>query len=166
LTTMRRTPEPRPMKTPQPIHGSSLPTRAGPAPRTTPTNPQQQLEQYPDAANHLALRDVVLAWPTAIKALSRRATPGTIGLYLSEEDAKGPPEAFLLGTEFAHLHGLPDGGLHLVLPPELHREVIAAGWGIPHTMAGLPTVSSQTLLIFAPARRGRARGRCDTDRRR
>jgi hypothetical protein len=33
------------------------------------------------------------------------------------------------GTEFAHLHGLPDGGLHLVLPPELHREVIAAGWG-------------------------------------
>jgi hypothetical protein len=82
--------------------------------------------------------------------VAQRAPYGTLGMFLSDHDAQGPKEAFLLGTEFAHLHPLPDGSLHMVLPPEVHHAAIQRGWGVPHPMAGLPTVSPQTILIFAP----------------
>ena len=129
---------------------AGLPHRNGPAPKTTLRNPQQQLDQIPDRANYLAFRQLVEAWPGVIKAPSMRAPHGTIGLYLEEAAAKGPDEASLLSTEFAHLHPLPDGSLHMVLPPDAHAAAVAAGWGIPHPMAGMPTVSPQTILIFAP----------------
>jgi hypothetical protein len=137
----------------QPIQSSqetSLPVREGAAPRTTLHNPQQQLEQIPDRSNYIAFRNIVEAWPGVIKGPSMRAPHGTIGLYLDPQEAKGPRDAFLMGTEFAHLHPLPDGSLHMVLPPKVHRAAIATGWGLPHPMAGMPTVSPQTILIFAP----------------
>jgi phospholipase/carboxylesterase len=59
-------------------------------------------------------------------------------------------EAFLLGNEFAHHHPKEDGGLHLVLPPVWRAVAIKRGWAIPHTLAGQPTVSRLTLLVFAP----------------
>jgi hypothetical protein len=127
-----------------------LPSRAGPAPQTTRHNPQQQTDQISDRAAYETFRDVITNWPGVIKAPSLRAPPGTIGLFLAPEDAKGPDEAFLLSTEFAHLHPLPDGSLHMVLPPEAHTSAVKAGWGIPHPMAGMPSVSPQTILIYAP----------------
>jgi Family of unknown function (DUF5519) len=129
---------------------TSLPDRAGPAPQTTRHNPQQQTNQIPDRVAYIAFRDVIASWPGVIRAPSLRAPPGTIGLFLAPEEAKGTDEAFLLSTEFAHLHPLPDGSLHMVLPPEAHAAAVKAGWGIPHPMAGMPSVSSQTILIYAP----------------
>jgi hypothetical protein len=105
----------------------SVPQRLGAAPRTTLQNPQQQLEQIPDRSNYNAFRKMIEAWPDVIKAPSMRAPHGTIGLYLEPKEAKGPREAFLLETEFAHLHPLPDGSLHMVLPPDVHAAAISAG---------------------------------------
>jgi hypothetical protein len=112
--------------------------------------PQSQLDQIPDAASHKAMHAMVAAWPDVIKRASLRAPGGTLGLFLSDQEAQGPQEAFLLGTEFAHLHPLPDGSLHMVLPPSIGHAAIEKGWGIPHPMAGQPTVSPQTIMIFAP----------------
>lgn len=128
----------------------TLPQRRGTTPTTTRQNPQQQLDQIPDQTNYTAFRQMVANWPGVIKRPSLRAPLGTVGLYLTDDNAKGPDEAFLLGTEFAHLHPLPDGSMHMVLPPRAHRAAIDSGWGIPHPMAGMPTVSPQTILIFAP----------------
>jgi phospholipase/carboxylesterase len=90
-------------------------------------------------------------WQTADQGASRRAAPGTLGLYVRENDNKASSaEAFLLGNEFAHHHPKEDGGLHLVLPPPWHAATIKKGWAVPHTLAGQATVSRLTLLIFAP----------------
>jgi Family of unknown function (DUF5519) len=129
---------------------TALPLRHGPPPQTTRHNPQQQLDQIPDESVYLQFRAQIESWPGVIKAHSLRAPEGTIGLFLSQDEAKGPDSAFLLGTEFAHLHPLPDGSLHMVLPPHVHAAAIQTKWGIPHPMAGMPTVSPQTILIFAP----------------
>jgi hypothetical protein len=129
---------------------ASLPARSGPAPQTTRNNPQQQTNQIPDRDQYNAFREVIANWPGVIKAPSLRAPPGTIGLFLAPEDAKGPDDAFLLSREFAHLHPLPDGSLHMVLPPDVHAAAVKAGWGIPHPMAGMPSISPQTILIYAP----------------
>jgi phospholipase/carboxylesterase len=91
------------------------------------------------------------AWQTAEQGASRRAAPGTLGLYIRENDDKASSaEAFLLGNEFAHHHPREDGGLHLVLPPAWQVAAIKKGWAVPHTLAGQPTVSGLTVLIFAP----------------
>jgi hypothetical protein len=39
-------------------------------------------------------------------------------VHLDADLAAGPPEAFLIGTEFVHLHGPGDGGLHIAVPSE------------------------------------------------
>ena len=129
---------------------ASLPVREGARPLTTDVAPQSQLDQIPDAPTHEAMCALLAAWPNVIKRASMRAPGGTLGLFLPDEEARGPPEAFLLGTEFAHLHPLPDGSLHMVLPPAVGRTAIEKGWGIAHPMAGMPTVSPCALMIFAP----------------
>jgi Luciferase len=131
-------------------NAAPLPLREGARPLTTDIAPQSQIDQIPDAASHEATRALVTAWPNVIKRASMRAPGGTVGLFLSDKEAQGPPEAFLLGTEFAHLHPLPDGSLHMVLPPAVGRTAIEKGWAIAHPMAGQPTVSSCTVMIFAP----------------
>jgi hypothetical protein len=69
---------------------------------------------------------------------------------LVADHAKGPPEAFMLATEFAHVHPAPDFSLHLTLPEPVRSEAIAAGWAEPHPLAGEPTVSKLIVMLFAP----------------
>lgn len=135
----------------------SLPKRSGPAPQTDRDLPHHQLDQIPNDDIYQSFREVLTAWPNVLKGPSLRAPAGTLGLFLPIEAANGPEEAFMLGTEFAHLHPLPDGSLHLVLPPEFYCQAIEAGWAEPHPLAGKPTISSQIVLIYAP----RTQEECD-----
>ncbi len=99
---------------------------------------------------HLALQKCLEAWPGVEHRPSLRAAPGTHGLFLTAADARGPAEAFLLGMEFAHFHPLPDGALHMTLPPHVRRAAMDSGWALPHPLAGQPTVSPMTVLVYAP----------------
>jgi hypothetical protein len=128
-----------------------LPVRNGDRPRVHPGPPQHQLDQLPTEEEWQTIRKMFNAWQTAEQGASLRATPGTLGLFIPENDRKASSaEAFLLGNEFAHHHPKGDGGLHLVLPPAWHAIAIKRGWAVPHTLAGHRTVSHLTLLIFAP----------------
>jgi hypothetical protein len=126
----------------------TIPQRVGHKPRTTTTNPHQQYDQFatPDALR--AALDAVKDLAAVRLGPSQRAPYGTVGLYIDE--GRGPDEAFMLGREFAHFHPIPDGSLHLTLPPGIREDAIAAGWAEPHPLAGYPTVSKQIVLIFAP----------------
>jgi hypothetical protein len=116
-----------------------------------PGPPQHQLDQLPTEAEWRTTRKMFNAWQTVDQGASLRAAPGTLGLYIPENDEKASSaERFLLGNEFAHHHPMGDGGLHVVLPPTWHVAAIKKGWAVPHTLAGQPSVSPLTLLIFAP----------------
>lgn len=128
-----------------------LPVRNGARPRVYPGPPQHQLDQLPTEKEWQATRRMFSAWQTADHGASFRAVPGTLGLFIRENDHKASSaEAFLLGNEFAHHHPKGDGGLHLVLPAPWHAIAIKRGWAIPHTLAGQTSVSRWTLLVFAP----------------
>lgn len=71
-------------------------------------------------------------------------------MYLKRDLARGPIDAFMLTTEFAHVHPAPDFSLHLTLPEPLRTEAIAAGWAEPHPLAGYPSISDLVVLLFAP----------------
>jgi hypothetical protein len=131
--------------------GTSLPIRAGDRPRTTPTNPHTQLDQQPSDlrwVEELARR--IFALPGVVEEPSRISVPGARALVLSPDEASGPPEAFLIGREFAHLHPAPDHSLHAMLPTETVAEAVEAGWAEPHPVALRGLIPPTAVMLYAP----------------
>lgn len=130
---------------------TDLPARRGDRPRTTPSNPHTQLDQQPDddrPRRHLEKRLAQL--PGVVWRPSMISVPGARALTLPPDAAQAPPEAFMIGTEFAHLHPAPDHSLHLVLPPDLASRVIEAGWAEQHPIARRGLISSGAVMVYAP----------------
>ena len=129
---------------------TELPERRGPRPATTPTNPHTQLDQQPeDATQREQLAAAVFALPGVDEQPSRISVPGARALWLVE-GACGPPEAFMIGAEFAHLHPGRDQSLHAMLPPALVSEAIAARWAEPHPVARLGLIPETAVMLYAP----------------
>ncbi|MFY9265615.1 MAG: luciferase family protein [Solirubrobacterales bacterium] len=130
---------------------SQLPPRVGDRPRTTPTNPHTQLDQQPSDlrwADELARR--VFALPGVVEEPSRISVPGARALVLAPGEATGPPEAFMIDREFAHLHPAPDHSLHAMLPAEMVTEAVAAGWAEPHPVALRGLIPPNAVMLYAP----------------
>jgi hypothetical protein len=130
---------------------SSLPRRAGERPRTTPTNPHTQLDQQPTDLrwiDELARR--VFALPGVVEKPSRISVPGARALVLAPDEPTGPPEAFLIDREFAHLHPAPDHSLHAMLPIELVRQAVASRWAEAHPVALRGLIPATAVMLYAP----------------
>jgi hypothetical protein len=128
-----------------------LPQRAGERPRTTPTNPHTQLDQQPTDlrwVEELATR--VFALPGVLEEPSRISVPGARALILAPGEPTGPPEAFLIEREFAHLHPGPDHSLHAMLPTETANAAIDAGWAEPHPVALRGLIPPTAVMLYAP----------------
>lgn len=127
---------------------AALPMRAGPRPRTTPTNPHTQLDQQPDRSLIDSLAERIFALPHVEERPSAISVPGARALWLEERVSAGPSEAFIVGREFAHLHPEPDGSLHASLPARRAVEAIAAGWAELHPLAR--HFHPGLVMIYAP----------------
>jgi len=68
---------------------------------------------------------------------------GSSGLHLAPKLAEGKVSAFLIGTEFAHVHPHYDGSLHLALPHDVAVVAESGGWG----KIGL---DDESILLYAP----------------
>ena len=133
------------------MSSSPLPRRAGARPRTTPTNPHTQLDQQPGEprlTEELARR--AFALPGVVEEPSRISVPGARALVLAPGEPAGPPEAFLIEREFAHIHPDPDHSLHAMLPTETVSEAIAAGWAEPHPVALRGLIPPTAVKHYAP----------------
>jgi len=132
------------------MSGNVLPKRSGSRPRTTPTNPHTQLEQNPqrEVVDELARR--LFALPGVQERPSVISVPGARALWLREDVPAGPPEAFMIGREFAHIHPMPDGSLHAALPPEVAQEAIRKGWAEQHPVARMGYIPHNVVMIYAP----------------
>jgi hypothetical protein len=129
----------------------SLPTRAGERPRTTPTNPHTQLDQQPTDLRWVEeLAERVFALPGVVEEPSRISVPGARALVLARSEPAGPPEAFLIEREFAHLHPAPDHSLHAMLPPEAVTEAVEAGWAELHPVALRGLIPPTAVMLYAP----------------
>lgn len=128
-----------------------LPQRSGPRPRTTPTNPHTQLDQQPTdprLSEELARR--VFALPGVIEEPSRISVPGARALVLDAAEPTGPPEAFLIEREFAHLHPSPDHSAHAMVPPGVAEAAVEAGWAEPHPVARMGLIPPTAVMLYAP----------------
>ena len=124
--------------------------RSGPAPTTTSTNPHTQLDQQPTGSEQRELlAAAVFGLPGVLERPSAISVPGARALWLAE-GADGPPEAFMVGNEFAHLHPPPDQSLHMMLPPALAVEAIEAGWAEQHPVARRGLIPPNAVMVYAP----------------
>lgn len=127
-----------------------LPRRPGSRPTTTPTNPHTQLDQQPsDSEQREQLAASVFALPGVVERPSLISVPGARALWLSDGSA-GPPEAFMVGNEFAHLHPAPDQSLHAMLPPAIAVEAVEAGWAEQHPVARRGLIPANAVMLYAP----------------
>jgi hypothetical protein len=127
-----------------------LPRRAGEKPRTTSTSPHQQQSQNPTPEVYELLLTRAFDFPHVERRPSAISVAGAQALWLSEAVAGGPPEAFLTGREFAHLHPPYDGSMHMMLPPDAVEELLGKGWGEPHPMARRGLIPATAVMVYAP----------------
>lgn len=146
---------------PEPPVGDSLPgvieahetflaeRRAGPRPATTRTNPHTQLSQ--NAPPELQERVFAFAssLPGVVVGPSEVSVPGARAFHLPKSAATAQ-EAFMVGHEFAHIHPVTDGSLHLVLPPDLVQRVIENGWAELHPLAGKYGAPANIVMVYGP----------------
>jgi Family of unknown function (DUF5519) len=126
-----------------------LPQRSGPRPETTRPSrthpsPHTQITQNApaDMQEKLFVRAASSLAGVSVGD-SLVSVPGARAFHLDPALARGPSEAFQRGREFAHLHPARDGSLHMTLPPDIYKEVLAKGWGEPHPVSG-------TMMVWGP----------------
>jgi phospholipase/carboxylesterase len=95
---------------------SSLPVRSGPRPQTGPSMPHRQLNDNAPAEIQEKLFERARSMSGVRTGPSRVSVPGARA-FLMEDTSKARSEAFMIGSEFAHLHPSQDGSLHLVPAP-------------------------------------------------
>jgi len=125
------------------------PSRLGQRPLVQRGLPHLQLDQLPPAGTMEELVERSLEIPHVRTRQSRMASPGSYALYLADEFAGGPPEAFIDDHEFCHLHPLPEGSIHLTLPGILRQEVVRLGWGERHPIARAGILTA-LVTVYAP----------------
>lgn len=112
--------------------------------------PHQQLDQTPP----VALQEELWRRMTGLEGVragrSNVSLPETRALHLDEEIAHGPADAYMVGTEFAHLHGARDGSLHAMLPAEAAAEAIDKGWAESHPLASRGIAPRTLVMLFGP----------------
>lgn len=112
--------------------------------------PHQQLDQTAPASLQEALWRRMTNLDGVRAGSSGVSLPQTRALHLDPQVAHGPSDAYMVGTEFAHLHGEGDGSLHLMLPQQTAALAIARGWAEPHPLA-LRGIAPQTLvMVYGP----------------
>jgi phospholipase/carboxylesterase len=130
---------------------NSLDSRRGPAPRMTPTNPQEQLEQFPtDWGIIEQLTEYAFSLAKVVERPTQIAPPGSRALTFEPMDATHKRDAFMVDLEFAHIHNPPIGSMHLTLPKSIRDIAIAKGWALRHPLAIRNIVSPNVTFVFAP----------------
>lgn len=125
-----------------------LPAREGPKPEIDTRYPSLQLEDTSPGE----LRERLLGLARDLEGVELRSTelsvPGT-ALLLDEELARGQPEAFLVGKEFAVVRD--EGSVHLALEPGWGQKVLDKGWATIHPLARYMAgaIPPQSLIVYA-----------------
>ena len=126
-----------------------LPGRFGPRPQATSKLPFRQIDQFPPLEMLERLFHLCAGIPGVRIRQSRFATEQSRALYLADPSPSSPPEAFIDGREFCHLHAPPEGSVHLTLPSSVVEQLVALGWVLRHPIHELGLLPN-LVMAFGP----------------
>jgi hypothetical protein len=128
----------------------TLMERPGTRPATSYEIPHEQLDQIPSLTLQAEMWRRMIALPGITVGPSKKSVPATRALHLDPALAHGPREAFIDGTEFAHLHGNHDGSLHACLPLDVAEAAVAQGWAEVHPLFHMGRRPRNLVMLYAP----------------
>ena len=128
----------------------TIPVRQGEPPKTTTSNPHEQLTQNPDADVYQLFKTKLFTFNGVSRRPSIISVPGSEALWLNEGQACNCENGFMIGREFAHIHPAYDGSLHVALSENDFKQVIDMRWGERHPLAGLHTIPETIAMVYAP----------------
>jgi hypothetical protein len=73
----------------------------------------------------------------------------SLAMYVKDEFALGPAEAFIDDHEFCHLPPPLEGSIHLTLPGGFLERVVGLGWAEAHPLAAV-ALSANLVSVYAP----------------
>jgi hypothetical protein len=131
---------------------SGLPTRQGTRPSIDPHPiPQRQVDQH-GASDVTAQTQKLFDRTVAAHSRLKYARSG----FETRHDAVtlvAPDEGHAIAQrtrgEIAHIHPI-DGSMHMVFSPRDAAQVLSAGWGERHALAGLARLPLTYLMVYAP----------------
>ena len=133
-----------------PLSLQTLPTRPGPRPKTTPTNPHTQLDQNAPKDLQQEVADYMFGLSCVRETPSKVSVPGARAMWLHEDCHAGPSNAFMIGREFCHIHPPSDGSLHLNLPLDVGEAAIEKGWAENHPLAVRGFIPKNVVMVYGP----------------
>lgn len=128
----------------------TIPVRKGEPPKTTTSNPHEQLTQNPDADMYQLFKTKLFTFNGVSRRPSIISVPGSEALWLNEGQACNCADGFMIGREFAHIHPAYDGSLHMALSADDFQQVIESRWGERHPLAGLHGIPETIAMVYAP----------------
>ena len=128
---------------------TTIPTRQGARPRTTPRNPHTQLDQLAPVELQDALGAHALSLPGVRPGPSQVSVPGSVAFYLDEPINPPTMPALFIG-EWGHIHPHYDGSLHLNLPQEVADPLVEAGWVEYHSLVALGMLPPLVVMLYGP----------------
>lgn len=124
--------------------------RVGDRPRVSTEGPQRQLDQQAPPAVWGELVAAVFALPGVVEGHSAVSPASSRAVHLTGVAAPIEPRRSLAPAdarfEPAHLHGVDDTSLHLVLDPARGAELVDLGWAEPHQYEDWGT----EFLVYGP----------------
>jgi len=125
-----------------------LAQRRGDRPETHNGLPHEQLTQNPSAEMYDRLKGQAFGFEFVERRPSVISVPGAEALWLTEEGGHGCAEAFMRGNEFAHVHPLYDGSMHMMLPEDLVRDLLGRGWGEHHPLVPAGKMAPTSVMVY------------------
>lgn len=122
--------------------------RAGPRPKTTPTNPHTQLDQIAPVDMQERVFELASRLDGVIIGKSLVSVPGARAFHLP--DAHATFGCFMIEHEFAHIHPPSDGSLHMTLPPSIVDRAVEQGWAERHPLAGKHGFPENIVMVYGP----------------
>lgn len=127
-----------------------LPSRSGAKPRTTDTNPHSQLDQNAPQRFQEALWGRMAALADVETGQSLVSVPGARAIFAKGDHAPGCADCFMEGGEFAHIHPVSDGSLHIALPEAIAAQACGQGWAELHPLAASGRVPRSIVMVYGP----------------
>jgi len=125
-----------------------LPLRRGERPETHYGLPHEQLSQNPSAEMYDRLKGRAFGFEFVERRPSVVSVPGAEALWPTEEGGHGCAEAFMRGNEFAHVHPLYDGSMHMMLPEDLVSDLLERGWGEHHPLVPAGKIAPTSVMVY------------------
>jgi Family of unknown function (DUF5519) len=127
----------------------SVPNRNGVKPITIGPAPHTQTNQFPENDDFAeVLHHYIMTFDGVTNGTSHIGDGGLRAYFIDKDKSSGFTQNFLVDNEFAHIHRHGSKSLHIVLTPDLGKEMDKKGWTENHPLSKANQIPETNFMLF------------------